>query len=86
MSEYFETSNTIYINVSLHFCASGVTKVVDNICRLSPDLLAETVSMFYQKTLLQKRKTVFDLIFKRASESNIMLSLVRLPQTSFTAA
>ncbi|KAG8000535.1 COMM domain-containing protein 6, partial [Nibea albiflora] len=28
--------------VSLHFCASGVNKVVDNICRLSPDLLDET--------------------------------------------
>lgn len=35
------------INKPFHFCSSGVNKVVDKICRLSPDLLAEAVSIFY---------------------------------------
>lgn len=35
------------INEVLHLCAPGVNIIVDNICRLSPDLLAEAVSMFY---------------------------------------
>lgn len=34
------------MHVLPHFCISGINKVVDNICRLSPELLVEAVSIF----------------------------------------
>lgn len=35
----------LVINKLFHFCIQGVNKVVDNICRISPDLLADVVSV-----------------------------------------
>ena len=38
----------LIINELLHICISGINKTVDNICRLSPDLLEEAVSICSQ--------------------------------------
>lgn len=44
------------LNELLHFCFAGINKIADNICGLSPDLLAEVVSIGYLKLLKKKRQ------------------------------
>lgn len=45
VTELKRSMENLVINKLFHFCIQGVNKVVDNICRISPDLLADVVSV-----------------------------------------